>query len=59
MPLIKSASKKAISTNIKEMRESGHPEKQAVAAALNTAREAGAHIPKYSNSSHHRHKEHR
>lgn len=46
MPLIKSGSKKAIGKNIKEMEESGHKPSQAIAAALNTAREAGAKIPK-------------
>ena len=46
MPLIKSKSKKAIGENIKIEREHGKPEKQAVAIALNTARESGAHIPK-------------
>lgn len=45
MPLIKSASKAAIGTNIKEMEAAGHPHNQAVAAALNTARKAGADIP--------------
>ena len=40
MPLIKSASKNAISSNIKEMIKSGHPRNQAVAAALDTARRA-------------------
>lgn len=38
MPLIKSGSKKAISTNIREMIHAGHPRNQAIAAALNTAR---------------------
>lgn len=42
MPLIKSASKKAIGTNISEMEASGHPPKQAIAAALDTARKAMA-----------------
>jgi hypothetical protein len=46
MPLIKSASKKAIGKNIKEMEASGRPKKQAIAAALDTARRAGAKIPK-------------
>lgn len=59
MPLIKSASKEAIGKNIKEMEEAGHPRNQAIAASLNQARESGAHIPKASHSSHHRHKEHR
>jgi hypothetical protein len=46
VPLIKSKSKKAIGENIKEMEKSGHPKKQAIAAALNVARKAGAKIPK-------------
>jgi len=40
MPLVKSASRKAISENIREMEVAGHPHKQAVAAALRTADEA-------------------
>ncbi len=40
MPLIKSASRKAIGENIKEMEASGHPRAQAIAAALDTARRA-------------------
>ena len=46
MPLKKGASKATISQNIGEMIDSGHPRKQAVAAALNQARKAGAKIPK-------------
>lgn len=46
MPLIKSKSKKAISENIKTEIESGKPQKQAVAIALNVARKSGAKIPK-------------
>jgi hypothetical protein len=41
MPLIKSGSKQAISTNISEMVHAGHPQKQAVAAAMDTARRYG------------------
>lgn len=46
MPLAKGKSKKTISHNIAEMRKSGYPENQAVAASLNQARKAGAKIPK-------------
>jgi hypothetical protein len=38
LPLKKGSSRKTISTNIKEMMDSGHPQKQSVAAALSTAR---------------------
>jgi hypothetical protein len=41
MPLIKSGSRAAISSNISEMVKAGHPQKQAVAAALSTARRYG------------------
>jgi Family of unknown function (DUF6496) len=46
MPLVKSASKKAIGENIKTEKEAGKPQKQAVAIALNVARKAGAKIPR-------------
>jgi hypothetical protein len=46
MPLIKSASKKAVKTNIKTEMNAGKPQKQAVAIALNTDQRSGAKIPK-------------
>ena len=47
MPLEPGASRETVSNNVREMMHSGHPQKQAVAAALNEARESGA---KYSSS---------
>ncbi len=46
MPLDKSGSKKSIGKNIKTEQAAGKPRKQAIAIALNTARRAGASIPK-------------
>lgn len=46
MPLKKSKSKEAIKSNIKTEIGAGKPQPQAVAIALDTARKAGAHIPK-------------
>ena len=46
MPLIKSKSPAAIGKNITKLKGEGYPAKQRVAIALNTARKAGADIPK-------------
>jgi hypothetical protein len=48
MPLEHSKSKAAVGRNIKREEAAGKPHKQAVAIALNTARDAGADIPKPS-----------
>jgi hypothetical protein len=39
-PLDKSGSKESVGKNVKELKESGRPQKQAVAIALNTQRTA-------------------
>lgn len=46
MPLEKGTSRKTIGRNIKTEEAHGKPHKQAVAIALETARESGAKIPK-------------
>ena len=40
MPLAKGTSRKTIRRNIREMIRAGHPQRQAVAAALSTARKS-------------------
>ena len=45
MPLKKSASRPAISQNIRAEIKAGKPQRQAVAIALDVARRAGAKIP--------------
>lgn len=50
MPLL--PGKQNIGHNISEMEKAGHPHKQAVAAALNKARESGARIP-FPHGEHH------
>ena len=46
MPLSHGRGRKAISQNIRTEVAAGKPQRQAVAIALNTARQAGAKIPK-------------
>lgn len=46
MPLDQGTSHEAIGRNIKTELKAGKPRKQAIAIALNTARENGAKIPK-------------
>ena len=52
MPLKKGKSRKVISDNIAEMMHSGHPQAQAIAAAMNMAgkkkRAAGKHANKHA-----------
>jgi len=45
MPLKKGKSKEVVSKNISEMIKHGYPQKQAVAAALSTARKSPAKKP--------------
>ncbi len=47
MPLIKSASRKAVGKNIEREEDSGRPRKQAIAIALNTQREAAKKVHRW------------
>jgi hypothetical protein len=49
MPLKKGSSKEIISENIREMIKAGHPQKQAIAAALHMARQSKARPSKKKN----------
>lgn len=49
MPLEKGSGKKVIRDNIKEMIRNGHPQKQAVAAALNQSRKPISKVPRSKN----------
>ncbi len=55
MPLIKSKSEAAFKTNVREMVHSGHPVKQAVAAAYNNQREAERHTHEERQVERHEH----
>lgn len=46
MPLVKSASKKNVSKNIRTEMNAGKPQKQSISIALDVARKAGSKIPK-------------
>jgi hypothetical protein len=50
MPLKRGASRAVISSNIKEMIQSGHPQRVAVAAALHTADKSGGNVGSVTDS---------
>ena len=47
MPLKKGTSQKTVSSNIREMVKAGHPQRQAVAAAMSQKRKSGGGRKKY------------
>ncbi|NGX26560.1 MAG: hypothetical protein K940chlam6_00485 [Chlamydiae bacterium] len=51
MPLKKGKSREVISENIRELVQSGRPQKQAIAIALDEARRSGAKIPQKKKKS--------
>jgi len=51
MPLVKSASKKAVGTNIRREMQAGKPQRQAVAIALSTRRRAIAKAARMTRGS--------
>lgn len=59
MPLIHSKSKEAFKENIREMVHSGHPVKQAVAAAYSNQREAQRHDHHEREAPKHEHERHK
>lgn len=48
MPLLKGSSNSIVGSNIRELRNSGYPEKQAVAIALSKAGKSNKNKPKKS-----------
>lgn len=56
MPLVKSSSKRAFKENVSEMVKSGHPLKQALAAAYSTKRKAKGENSMKGKKSHHHEK---
>ena len=59
MPLIKSASNAARSTNIGEMIKAGHPRDQAIAASYHNQREAQRHTHHERQAPLHEHERHK
>ncbi len=59
MPLNKSSSKEAFSENVSELRHSGYPEKQSLAIAYSTQREAQRHSHHEREAPKHHHEKHK